>query len=181
MPYPVPQTIEKPYIRESHPSDVEMGSLKFILGKDWEYVSAIAQRLASIIKETVKRPADLVEHYGGEDFAVVLHHNDAVSGICFAQETCIKIRSIKIAPTGSICSQWITFSLGMATLVPTQQLITATLMALANPALDQAKSAGRDRNVRLQQPDSLNAQANLGTVCRSMGEKANVLGLSMRE
>lgn len=54
-----------------------------------------------------------------------------------------------------MCSQWITFSLGMATLVPTQQLITATLMALANPALDQAKSAGRDRNVRLQQPASL--------------------------
>jgi GGDEF domain-containing protein len=59
------------------------GSLKFILGKDSEYLSAIAQRLASIIKETVKRPADLVARYGGEEFAVVLHHNDAVGAICF--------------------------------------------------------------------------------------------------
>lgn len=80
-----------------------------------------------------------------------------------------------------MCSQWITFSLGMAILVPAKQLLTATLMALTNQALDRAKSAGRAPNVRLQQPASLNAQANFGHVCRSKGEKANLLGLSMRE
>jgi GGDEF domain-containing protein len=80
-----------------------------------------------------------------------------------------------------MCSQWITFSLGMATLVPAKQLLTTTLIALANQALDQAKAAGGNCNVRLKQSASLNAQANFGNVCRSNGEKANLLGLSMRE
>lgn len=96
-------------------------------------------------------------------------------------ETWIEIRSIKIAPTGSMCSQWITFSLGMATLVPTQQLITVTSMALANQAIAPAKSAERDRNVQLRQSDPQNDRANFGNVCRYQGEKANLLGLSMRE
>lgn len=109
-------------------------------------MSATGQRLASIIKETVKRPADLVEPYGGEEFSVVLHHTDAVSAIRFVEENRTKKRALKVAPTGSTPSQWIAVCLGVATLVPNRQLLTATLMALTHQVLYQVKAAGRNRN-----------------------------------
>jgi len=87
----------------------------------------------------------------------------------------------------------------VATLVPTQQLSTATLIALADQALYQAKAAGRDRllhaqtlreqhgedrtgTVLQQQPDSLASQGNSAVnSCCSKDEEANLLGFSMRE
>ena len=157
------------------------------------------QKVANIIKETVKRPADLVARYGGEEFAVVLPHTDAAGAVHVAEEIRTRVKTLKIEHTGSKCSQYITLSLGVATLVPTQQLSTATLIALADQALYQAKAAGRDcllhvqmlrelhgaernRSILQQQPDSLGSQGNsAGSGCRSKDEQANLLGFSMRE
>jgi diguanylate cyclase (GGDEF)-like protein len=139
------------------------------------------QQVASIIKETVKRPADLVARYGGEEFAVILPNTDAVGAVHVAEEIRTRVKANKIEHRGSDRSQCITLSLGVATLVPTHQLTTATLIALADQALYQAKAAGRDRTVLHQPPASLNSQSNSDKCYHSNSEEATRFGFNLKE
>ncbi|HEY9798589.1 MAG TPA: diguanylate cyclase [Leptolyngbyaceae cyanobacterium] len=127
------------------------------------------QRVAKIIKKTVKRPADLVARYGGEEFAVILPHTDTAGAVHIAEEIRIQVKALKIPHLGSGCSQSITLSLGVATLVPCPHLANSTLIALADQALYQAKAAGRDRTILQQQPDFLTTPDNSGNFSPSNG------------
>jgi diguanylate cyclase (GGDEF)-like protein len=127
------------------------------------------QQVAKIIKKTVKRPADLVARYGGEEFAVILPHTDTAGAVHIAEEIRIQVKALKIPHLGSGCSQSITLSLGVATLVPCPHLANSTLIALADQALYQAKAAGRDRTILQQQPDFLTTPDNSGNFSPSNG------------
>ncbi len=139
------------------------------------------QQVASLIKKTVKRPADLVARYGGEEFAVILPNTNALGAVHVAEQIRTRVKANKIEHSGSRHHQCITLSLGVATIVPTPQQSPAALIVLADRGLYQAKAAGRDRTVLMQQPDSLGSQSNSGNGCRAQGKEANLLGLSMRE
>jgi len=139
------------------------------------------QQVANIIKETVKRPADLVARYGGEEFVVVLPHTDAIGAVQVAEEIRIRIRTLQIAPPGFDYSHGITLSLGVATLVPCLELPPATLIALADQALYQAKATGRDRTVLQQKSDSLYSNGNSFQSSHFSGAEANYFGYNFRE
>lgn len=102
------------------------------------------QTLAMTMKETVKRPADLVARYGGEEFAVILPNTDLSGAISIAQTIRAAVNHLNLihetSETGNL-----TLSLGVSSMIPGQTGSPEALIAAADRALYRAKQQGRDR------------------------------------
>lgn len=105
------------------------------------------QQVAQALKQTVKRPADLVARYGGEEFAVILPRTSAKGAICVAESAKNAVQQLEIKHTGSQVSQVVSLSLGVASINPSLQLSEDTLVKAADLALYEAKKRGRNRAV----------------------------------
>lgn len=103
------------------------------------------QKVASAIKEAVQRPADLVARYGGEEFAVILPNSSAAGAVHVAQKMRAKLAALKIDHPKSEVSQYVTLSLGIASIIPTVNSHPTILVDAADKALYEAKAIGRDR------------------------------------
>ena len=102
-------------------------------------------RVAQTIIRSVKRSADIVARYGGEEFAIILP-NTKLSGAIHVAETIQKsLEQLKIDHTLSEVSPYITVSMGISTIIPSKKIPLKTLVNLADTALYQAKSQGRNR------------------------------------
>lgn len=103
------------------------------------------QNIAEAIMKAVKRPADFVPRYGGEEFIVILPHTNALEARRVAANIQSEVKALKIAHAASQTSQYLTLSLGVVSIVPTIEYSSALLIAAAEQALYHAKSQGRDR------------------------------------
>lgn len=101
-------------------------------------------QVAKAIQQTVQRPADLVARYGGEEFAILLPQTTAAGAIQVARSIQSAIQHLAIEHPCSTVSPWVTVSIGIATLVPSQQSRLETLIATADAALYEAKRQGRN-------------------------------------
>ncbi|MEH2117389.1 EAL domain-containing protein [Nostoc sp.] len=107
------------------------------------------RQVAKAISQTVKHPADLVARYGGEEFAVILPNTDIESAIAVARDIQNNVSALKKPHPHSPVSEFITLSLGVATITPYSQLSPATLIATADQGLYQAKAQGRNCVVQM--------------------------------
>ncbi|MCO6060298.1 diguanylate cyclase [Pseudomonas sp. MOB-449] len=105
------------------------------------------QRVAKAIDAVARRPGELVARYGGEEFVVILPHSDAHSARRYGDRLCEVVRSLELAHQASETADKVTISVGVASLVPTVQSTSQQLIALADQALYQAKTAGRNRAI----------------------------------
>ncbi|WP_289501089.1 diguanylate cyclase [Gloeocapsopsis sp. IPPAS B-1203] len=105
------------------------------------------KQVAQIISATLERPGDLVARYGGEEFAVILPNTEAEGAIKVAQKIQMQLRNSQLVHAGSVISDYVTMSLGIASTIPTSDSEPVALMAKADKALYQAKTQGRDRFV----------------------------------
>lgn len=104
-------------------------------------------QVAEAMQTTVKRSVDLVARYGGEEFAIVLPYTEANGAMQLAQEIRTAIANLHIPHAGSLIGAELTLSIGVSTVVPTGELMTADAIAAADAALYRAKKDGRDRVV----------------------------------
>jgi diguanylate cyclase (GGDEF)-like protein len=104
-------------------------------------------QVAQVLKQSVKRPADLVARYGGEEFAVILPNTNGEGALQVAQEIRVLIRKLAIAHPKSAIGQYVTLSLGVSCTIPCHDCAPEVLIAAADRALYQAKDAGRDRAI----------------------------------
>jgi diguanylate cyclase (GGDEF)-like protein/PAS domain S-box-containing protein len=103
------------------------------------------QQVAGVLRQALRRPADLVARYGGEEFAMILPNTD-VRGAAIVAETVRKgVRALKIPHAKSLASEYVTLSLGVACSIPTPDASPQELIAAADKGLYQAKAEGRDR------------------------------------
>lgn len=93
----------------------------------------------------IKRPADVVFRYGGEEFAVILPFTEGEGAIKVAQSIREEVKKLKIIHDLSQASHYVTLSLGVASLIPNAQFSVESLISAADRALYEAKSLGRDR------------------------------------
>ena len=103
--------------------------------------------VAQAIKNTTKRPADLVARYGGEEFAVILPNTNLFGAVKIAEEILLEVFNLQIPHAGSDISQVVTISIGVVSQVPVRENSPETLVYRADRALYQAKTEGRNRLV----------------------------------
>jgi diguanylate cyclase (GGDEF)-like protein len=114
------------------------------------------QKVAQAIKNTVKRPADLVARYGGEEFAVILPKTQTQGALLLADKICSVVRRLAIPHSKSQVSDYVTISAGVATDIPQPGSDLQEMISAADRALYQAKIDGRDRFQQATKQSSAN-------------------------
>ena len=102
------------------------------------------RRVAHLIAAQGERPGDFAARYGGEEFVLILPNTDAAG----AGNIATRIRDAVAAahmPHTQSSLQRVSVSIGVAVVLPSQEMEPAELVALADRALYKAKHLGRDR------------------------------------
>jgi diguanylate cyclase (GGDEF)-like protein len=102
------------------------------------------KKVAQVLKNTIRRPADLAVRYGGEEFALVLSNTNGDGAIKVAQRIQIAIEDLKIPHPLSTVSQYVTISQGISSVYPTLKSCPEDLIKMADLGLYQAKNSGRN-------------------------------------
>ncbi|MHB1416898.1 MAG: GGDEF domain-containing protein [Chloroflexota bacterium] len=100
-------------------------------------------KVSAAISEVLKRPGDLLARYGGDEFAVILPQTD-LSG---ARQIGDEVRRAVLAKDLLHRAGWggrVTVSVGVASIQPTWEDSSASLLAAADKALYLAKAGGRN-------------------------------------
>lgn len=103
------------------------------------------RHVASIMHQTVMRPADVVARYGGEEFAIIMPNTNLNGARVVAERICQQINASELPHPTSEISQHVTVTMGIASLVPEHAQSSDVLFAAADAALYGAKAAGRNR------------------------------------
>jgi diguanylate cyclase (GGDEF)-like protein len=104
----------------------------------------VIQQVANCLKMKVQRSSDTVARYGGEEFAIIMVDCTEQEAALFMQRLIISIEELHLLHAYSSCSQYITCSLGIATLKATEDVDHSTLIRLADNALYRSKAKGRN-------------------------------------
>jgi diguanylate cyclase (GGDEF)-like protein len=102
------------------------------------------QKVAAVIRASLNRPGDLLARYGGEEFAVVLPSTDWDEALYIAESIRRAVKGLSI-PHRRSSHQYVTMSVGVATVVPGSVEQPSSLIAEADRALYSAKAGGRDQ------------------------------------
>lgn len=103
------------------------------------------QQIAQAISRAVKRSEDLVARYGGEEFAIALLYTDNLGALQIATSIQTEVAKLAMKHETSLVNDCVTLSIGVATMMPDQHVPVATLIAVADSALYEAKAQGRNR------------------------------------
>jgi diguanylate cyclase (GGDEF)-like protein len=103
------------------------------------------KKIAQAMIQSTNRPNDLVVRYGGEEFAVLLPGTNVNGANKVANQIRENIKAQKIEHSASTISQYVTVSLGVASIIPSLDSAPTILLTMADQALYQAKNEGRDR------------------------------------
>jgi diguanylate cyclase (GGDEF)-like protein/PAS domain S-box-containing protein len=106
---------------------------------------ACLKRVADALQSHALRPTDLAARYGGEEFVLLFAETSAESALRLAEAIRAHIEGLMIPNPRSPTSEWITVSIGVATIVPTQLDAIEQLFIAADRVMYQAKDAGRNR------------------------------------
>lgn len=97
------------------------------------------------IRKTAKQPGDMVYRYGGEEFSVILPETSKKRAKIIAEDIRQNIEKLMIEHKNSGVSNHVTVSIGLATIVPTDDDTIEEFIELADTNLYRAKSSGRNR------------------------------------
>jgi len=103
--------------------------------------------VAQALGRAMRYPTDLVTRYGGEEFAIILPKTDVAEAILIAQNIQNQIKQLQIVHAGSLVDSYITCSLGISTVIPSEKMTSKQLVAMADQGLYQAKAQGRNQYV----------------------------------
>ena len=103
------------------------------------------KQIAKVIDINCRRPADIAARYGGEEFAVILGNTDQKGGIQLAEKIRRKIEGLGIPHEKSVISDYVTISLGIATMIPSNEDRSDQLIKRADEQLYRAKELGRNQ------------------------------------
>jgi diguanylate cyclase (GGDEF)-like protein len=105
------------------------------------------QKVGTALKYQAQKQQDLVARYGGEEFAVIMPNTHATGAVHVANMIQAGVKDLQIVHAGSAVNQYVTLSMGVATVIPNWESSPSDLIVKADQALYQAKATGRDRIV----------------------------------
>jgi diguanylate cyclase (GGDEF)-like protein len=101
--------------------------------------------VAQTVQTFVHRPLDVLARYGGEEFAVVLYDVDGAQASGIADRIRRAVEKLPIEHRGSRSTAGVTISVGVAVVEPTPQRDSRGALQLADQALYDAKTRGRNK------------------------------------
>ncbi len=102
------------------------------------------KKTAAVFTENLKRAADLVTRYGGEEFAIILPETTSEGAQDLAEDCRAHLERMALAHSGA-AGGIVTVSIGVATMIPTADSTLDELIKRADKALYAAKTGGRNR------------------------------------
>jgi diguanylate cyclase (GGDEF)-like protein len=106
---------------------------------------AALRKVAQAIQGCVRRPLDLVARYGGEEFTAILYDTDANRAAATAERIRKAVEALAVEHRASRAGMVLTVSIGVAVVGPDIRRTPGGALQLADEALYQAKSHGRNR------------------------------------
>ncbi|MGB5972647.1 MAG: PAS domain S-box protein [Nodosilinea sp.] len=103
------------------------------------------QQVAQLLQAHIQRPGDLLARYGGEEFVILLPKTTRRGAIAVAARIQESFNQARLPHAFSPVADYVTLSFGVACCRPFSQNLFSELLAAADDALYQAKSAGRNR------------------------------------
>lgn len=103
------------------------------------------RRVAQAIQTFASRPHDVLARYGGEEFAAVLHDADEQQSRQVAERMRRAVEELNIEHQGSRTFGRVTVSIGVAAIKPSHDRTVQGALQLADQALYDAKTHGRNR------------------------------------
>ncbi|MCL2800638.1 MAG: diguanylate cyclase [Treponema sp.] len=104
----------------------------------------VLQKVAEIFKQCFKRPYDFLARWGGEEFVVLMPNTPSDGALEVAERIRGEIEAARIPILGEP-NLAITISIGVATVIPSQESSPDKLILMADKALYAAKDAGRNK------------------------------------
>ena len=102
--------------------------------------------IGATLRVVLRRPADLVARYGGEELAAILPDTSPSGAVEVAEAFRCAVRDLRLAHAGSQCG-FLTVSIGIASRLSEKQARRPEdLLRQADKALYQAKEGGRDQS-----------------------------------
>ncbi|GHA52051.1 diguanylate cyclase domain-containing protein [Photobacterium aphoticum] len=98
--------------------------------------------VAGELERVLRRPADMLARVGGEEFGVILPNTN--NGEVVARQCRTAVERLGIAHGGSFSGDLVTVSIGVISLENVAHHTTDSIYALADEALYEAKSSGRN-------------------------------------
>lgn len=103
------------------------------------------QKVAMAIRDSLKRPTDLVARYGGEEFILLLPSTGFDGAVQLAEEIRRNVESLKVVHPRSKVSEYVTISMGVTGAYPGKDVSKEQMLRKADEALYNAKTLGRNR------------------------------------
>ncbi len=103
------------------------------------------QVVAKALKEALKRTQDSVYRYGGEEFVAILPHLEIEGAMQVAQAMRSNVEKKKIKHAQDNEAEYVTISLGVATIMANKEINPDSVVKQADEALYRAKKLGRNR------------------------------------
>jgi diguanylate cyclase (GGDEF)-like protein len=139
--------------REQMPLSLIMCDIDFFKNYNDTYGHIVGddclRRVALLIKQSVRRPADLAARYGGEEFVVVLPNTDIEGAMQIAEGIRRGLLDLEIPHEDSAVSEFVTLSMGVTSLVPKTDSNPSVLLTAADYALYRAKELGRNQTYQI--------------------------------
>jgi diguanylate cyclase (GGDEF)-like protein len=101
------------------------------------------KRVAKTLENTINRSIDILCRFGGEEFAIVLENTKNAAIV--AEKCRENVEKLKIKHQSSQICDYVTISLGIATIIPKPNNNISQLIEQADSALYHAKQHGRNR------------------------------------
>ena len=106
------------------------------------------QTVAGVLQAHAPRATDLAARYGGEEFVLLFAETSPADAAALAEDIRTAVQGLCLPHPRSTTSEWITCSIGVVTMFPTQLDHVEELFIAADRAMYAAKEAGRNQ-VRL--------------------------------
>lgn len=103
------------------------------------------KKVAQTLTSCLNRPSDLMARYGGEEFAAVLPKTDLEGAVFIADNMRASIEDLKIPNCCSVTSDYLTVSIGTATINPSNYSSPFILINGCDNSLYEAKDSGRNQ------------------------------------
>jgi len=101
-------------------------------------------RVAQTVQGFVRRPLDVLARYGGEEFVAVLYDVDGPRAKEIAEQVRRAVEDLRIEHRASRTCPTVTISVGVAAIEPTRERDPRGALQLADQALYDAKTKGRN-------------------------------------